>query len=43
MMQSMIITPNPDDPEVQKLTEELNKRGYKVNYLIPSILKLKSI
>ena len=41
MMLSMIITPNPDDPEIKKLTEELNKRGYKVNYLIPSTIKVK--
>ena len=40
-MLSMIITPNPDDPEIKKLTEELNKRGYKVNYLIPSTIKVE--
>lgn len=37
----MIITPKPDDPEVQILTEELNKRDYKVNYFIPSNIKIK--
>ena len=40
-MLSMIITPKPDDPEVQILTEELNKRDYKVNYFIPSTIKVK--
>lgn len=37
----MIITPKPEDPEVQILTEELNKRDYKVNYFIPSNIKVK--
>lgn len=37
----MIITPNPDDPEVQLLTNEFNKRGYDVQYLIPSTIKVK--
>ena len=40
-MQSMIITPNPSDPEVQVLTNELKKRGYEVQYLIPSTVKVK--
>ncbi|TFG30492.1 MAG: RimK family alpha-L-glutamate ligase [Promethearchaeota archaeon] len=40
-MQSMIITPNPDDPEVKLLTEEFNKRGYEVHYFIPSTIKVK--
>ncbi|TFG23449.1 MAG: RimK family alpha-L-glutamate ligase [Promethearchaeota archaeon] len=40
-MLSMIITPKPEDPEVQILTEELNKRDYKVNYFIPSNIKVK--
>ncbi|MFX0188488.1 MAG: RimK family alpha-L-glutamate ligase [Candidatus Hodarchaeota archaeon] len=40
-MPSMIITPKPDDPEVETLTNELNKRGYKVNYFIPSSIKVK--
>jgi RimK family alpha-L-glutamate ligase len=31
----MIITPNPSDIEVTTLTEELNKRGYKVDHFIP--------
>ncbi len=37
----MIITPNPSDPEVQVLTNELKKRGYEVQYLIPSTVKVK--
>ena len=40
-MPSMIITPKPNDPEVQTLTKELNKRGYDVNYFIPSTIKIK--
>ncbi len=40
-MFTMIITPNPDDPEVQLLTNEFNKRGYDVQYLIPSTIKVK--
>jgi RimK family alpha-L-glutamate ligase len=40
-MQSMIITPNPDDPEVKLLTTEFNKRGYEVQYFIPSTIKVK--
>jgi len=40
-MPSMIITPKPDDPEVETLTNELNKRGYEVNYFIPSSIKVK--
>ena len=40
-MLSMIITPKPDDPEVQILTKELNKKDYKVNYFIPSNIKVK--
>jgi len=40
-MQTMIITPNPNDPEVQLLTSEFNKRGYKVQYFIPSTIKVK--
>lgn len=40
-MLTMIITPNPDDPEVQLLTNEFNKRGYDVQYLIPSTIKVK--
>ena len=37
----MIITPNPSDPEVQLLRNEFNKRGYKVQYFIPSTIKVK--
>jgi len=37
----MIITPNPNDPEVQLLTNEFNKRGYEVQYFIQSTIKVK--
>ncbi len=37
----MIITPKPDDPEVQVLTKEFESRGYKVKYFIPSTIKVK--
>jgi len=37
----MIITPNPNDPEVQLLRNEFNKRGYKIQYFIPSTIKVK--
>ncbi|MFX0057445.1 MAG: RimK family alpha-L-glutamate ligase [Candidatus Hodarchaeota archaeon] len=37
----MIITPKPDDPEVQILSKEFEKRGYKVQYFIPSTIKVK--
>lgn len=37
----MIITPNPNDPEVQLLRNEFNKRGYEVQYFIPSTIKVK--
>ena len=40
-MQSMIITPNPDDPEVKLLTKEFNKRGYEIHYFIPSTIQIK--
>ncbi|MFX1277582.1 MAG: RimK family alpha-L-glutamate ligase [Promethearchaeota archaeon] len=40
-MQSMIITPKPSDPEVQILTKELEKRGYKVRYFIPALINVK--
>ena len=40
-MQTMIITPNPEDPEVQFLTKEFNKRGYDVHYFVPSAVKVK--
>lgn len=39
-MESMIITPNAKDPEVQLLTAELEVRGYKVQYFIPSSVKI---
>ena len=39
-MQSMIITPNPSDPEVQCLTKEFEKRDYRVQYFIPSSMKV---
>ena len=39
-MESMIITPNPSDPEVQLLTKEFDNKGYKVQYFIPSTVKL---
>ena len=37
----MIITPNPNDPEVQVLSEEFKKRGYEVKYFVPSKVKVK--
>ena len=37
----MIITPNPNDPEVQLLRNEFNKRGYEVQYFITSTIKVK--
>ncbi|MFX0022853.1 MAG: RimK family alpha-L-glutamate ligase [Candidatus Hermodarchaeota archaeon] len=37
-MNSMIITPNSKDPEVQILSAEFEKRGYKVQYFIPSAI-----
>ncbi|MFX1328370.1 MAG: RimK family alpha-L-glutamate ligase [Promethearchaeota archaeon] len=40
-MKSMIITPNSNDPEVQILSGELRKRGYSVDYFIPSIIKVE--
>ncbi len=40
-MQTMIITPNPEDPEVQLLTKEFNKREYDVHYFVPSTIKVK--
>ena len=40
-MQTMIITPNPNDPEVQLLRNEFKKRGYEVQYFIPSTIKVK--
>ena len=40
-MRSMIITPNPNDPEVQVLSKEFKKRGYEIKYFIPSKVKVK--
>ncbi|MFX0038912.1 MAG: RimK family alpha-L-glutamate ligase [Promethearchaeota archaeon] len=39
-MESMIITPNSKDPEVQILSEEFKKRGYNTHYFIPSTIKV---
>ncbi|MFX1571853.1 MAG: RimK family alpha-L-glutamate ligase [Promethearchaeota archaeon] len=39
-MESMIITPNPSDPEVQLLTKEFEKKAYNIHYFIPSSVKL---
>ncbi|MFW9950855.1 MAG: RimK family alpha-L-glutamate ligase [Candidatus Thorarchaeota archaeon] len=40
-MHTMIITPKPDDPEVQTLTKEFESRGFKVRYFVPSTIKVK--
>ncbi|MFX0049244.1 MAG: RimK family alpha-L-glutamate ligase [Candidatus Hermodarchaeota archaeon] len=40
-MHSMIITPKPEDPEVQLLTKEFESRGFKVRYFVPSTIKVK--
>ena len=40
-MHSMIITPNPSDPEVQVLSNEFEKRGFRVEYFIPSQMMVK--
>ncbi|MHA1150528.1 MAG: RimK family alpha-L-glutamate ligase [Promethearchaeota archaeon] len=40
-MKSMIITPKPSDPEVMILTKELMNRGFAVEHLIPSLVKVK--
>jgi RimK family alpha-L-glutamate ligase len=37
----MIITPKPEDPEVQTLSKEFETRGYDVKYFIPSTIKVK--
>ncbi len=37
----MIITPNPSDPEVQLLSKEFEKRGFRVEYFIPSKMIVK--
>ncbi|MFX1302391.1 MAG: RimK family alpha-L-glutamate ligase [Promethearchaeota archaeon] len=39
-MKSMIITPYSKDPEIQILSNEFKKRGYKVQYFIPSTVKV---
>jgi RimK family alpha-L-glutamate ligase len=39
-MQSMIITPNPSDPEVLILYNEFEKRGCNVEFFIPSTMKV---
>ena len=39
-MQSMIITPNPSDPEVQILKNEFKKKNYDVEFFIPSTVKV---
>ncbi|MFX1570701.1 MAG: RimK family alpha-L-glutamate ligase [Promethearchaeota archaeon] len=39
-MHSMIITPHPSDPEVKILSCEFKKRGYEVEYFIPSTIKV---
>jgi len=39
-MQSMIITPNPSDPEVRILCNEFEKKGYNVEFFIPSTMKV---
>lgn len=35
----MIITPKPEDPEVQLLRHELQQRGYKVDYFVPASVR----
>lgn len=37
----MIITPNPEDPEVQLLKKEFNKKGYNVRHFVPSKMVVK--
>ncbi|MHA1295697.1 MAG: RimK family alpha-L-glutamate ligase [Promethearchaeota archaeon] len=39
-MKVMIITPNPEDPEIQLLTKEFRSRGYFAHYFIPSRAKV---
>ena len=39
-MQSMIITPNPSDPEVQILKKEFKKKDYDVEFFVPSTMKV---
>ena len=40
-MHSMIITPNPSDPEIKILSEEFKKRDYKLDYFVPSKVRVK--
>jgi RimK family alpha-L-glutamate ligase len=40
-MKSMIITPNPSDPEVQLLSNEFKKKSYEIQYFVPSSIKVK--
>jgi RimK family alpha-L-glutamate ligase len=40
-MHSMIITPNPNDPEIKILSQEFKKRGYKLDYFVPSKVRVK--
>lgn len=37
---TMIITPNPSDPEVKLLTYEFEKKGYSVKHFIPANVKV---
>ncbi len=37
---TMIITPNPSDPEVKLLTDEFEKKGYSVKHFIPANVKV---
>ncbi|MBD3338749.1 MAG: RimK family alpha-L-glutamate ligase [Candidatus Lokiarchaeota archaeon] len=40
-MLTLLITPNPEDPEVKILTQELKKKGYDVQYFVPSNVIVK--
>jgi RimK family alpha-L-glutamate ligase len=40
-MQTMIITPNPSDPEVQILKNEFEKKNYGVEFFVPSSVKVQ--
>lgn len=37
---TMIITPNPSDPEVKLLTDKFEKKGYSVKHFIPANVKV---
>ena len=39
-METMIITPNPSDPEVKILSNEFKKKGFNVQYFVPSTIKV---